>query len=118
MVNLQAGFAKFSDHWSPRVAGQVNDMQVKLVKLEGEFDWHHHESEDELFWVTKGTMVMQFRDRDVRVGPSEFIIVPAKVEHCPLVPEGEVECVLFEPATTLNTGNMETSKTVHNLKEI
>ena len=112
---MAKGFGKFSDHWSPKIAGEVNGMHVKLVKLAGEFDWHHHDDEDELFLVCKGTMVMQFRDRNVTVNPGEFIIVPRLVEHCPNVPEGEVECMLFEPASTLNTGNVVTEKTVRDL---
>ena len=111
-MNLQDGFSKFNDHWSPKVVGEVNGMHVKLVKLEGDFDWHHHDTEDELFMVVNGIMKMQFRDRDVLVNPGEFIIVPRLVEHCPSVPEGEAEIMLFEPASTLNTGNVVTDKTV------
>ena len=116
-MNLTHGFEQFNDHWNPKIAGQVNGMHIKLVKLQGEFDWHHHEHEDELFMVTKGQMIMQFRDRDVIVNPGEFIIVPRMVEHCPLA-EHEVECVLFEPASTLNTGNVVTDKTVHELGRV
>lgn len=114
-VNLRDGFSKFHDHWSPKIVGEVNGMHVKLVKLEGDFDWHHHVDEDELFMVVNGTMKMQFRDRDVVVNPGEFIIVPRLVEHCPSVPEGEAEIMLFEPASTLNTGNVVSDKTVAEL---
>jgi mannose-6-phosphate isomerase-like protein (cupin superfamily) len=114
-VNLEQGFAAFSDQWSPKIAGEVNGMHVKLVKLEGDFDWHHHDNEDELFLVTKGELTMQFRDRDVLVRPGEFIIVPRRVEHCPAARSGEVECMLFEPSTTLNTGNIVSDKTVAEL---
>ena len=93
-------------------------MHVKLVKLEGDFDWHHHEDEDELFLVLKGTLLMQFRDRDVHVNPGEFIIVPRMVEHCPAAQCGEVECLLFEPASTLNTGNVASDKTVAELDRL
>jgi len=116
-VNLPEAFARFSDYARPRVAGDINDMQVKLVKLKGEFLWHHHEHEDELFLVHKGVLTMQFRDRTVQVGPGEFIIVPHGVEHCPLAAE-EVEIVLFEPKTTLNTGNIESERTVRELERV
>jgi mannose-6-phosphate isomerase-like protein (cupin superfamily) len=116
-VNLSQAFARFSDHARPRVAGDINDMQVKLVKLKGEFVWHHHDNEDELFLVHKGVLTMQFRDRTVEVGPGEFIIVPHGVEHCPLAAE-EVEIVLFEPKTTLNTGNVENERTVRELERV
>jgi mannose-6-phosphate isomerase-like protein (cupin superfamily) len=116
-VNLAQAFGTFSDHARPRVAGDVNTMQIKLVKLQGEFLWHHHEQEDELFLVHKGRLTMKFRDRTVEVGPGEFIIVPHGVEHCP-VAEEETEIVLFEPATTLNTGNVESERTVRELERI
>jgi mannose-6-phosphate isomerase-like protein (cupin superfamily) len=120
-VNLEQKFAQFSDHWSPKVVGQVNDFHVKLVKLKGEFVWHHHDREDELFLVTKGVLRMKLREGDrereelVRAG--EFIIVPRGVEHCPVADE-EVELVLLEPATTLNTGNVESERTVRELERI
>lgn len=109
-VNLQAKFGSISEFWSPKIAGEVNDAYVKLVKLKGEFVWHHHEKEDELFFVTKGTMRMRFRDRDVLVNAGEFIIVPHGVEHMP-VAEQEVELILLEPKTTLNTGNVRNERT-------
>ena len=116
-VNLEAKFAKFSDHWSPKIAGELNDSYVKLVKLQGEFTWHHHDHEDELFLVISGTLIMQFRDRNVVVNPGEFIIVPKGVEHNPKA-ESECHIVLLEPKTTLNTGNVENERTVAELQRI
>ena len=113
-VNLADAFASFSDHWSPKVAGDINDAQVKLVKFEGKFDWHHHEQEDELFLVIKGTMRIGLRDGDVDVGEGEFIIVPRGVEHCPEAVNGECHVLLLEPKSILNTGNVITEKTVNN----
>src|SRR6266436_9703487 len=95
-VNLAEKFAGFSDHWSPKIAGELNDSYVKLVKFQGEFVWHHHENEDELFLVVKGRMLMRFREREVCVDEGEFIIVPRGVEHMPVAPE-EVQVVLLEP---------------------
>ena len=110
-VNLREKLTQFHDHWNPRIAGELNGQHVKLAKLKGEFIWHHHEHEDELFLVIKGTLLMKFRDRDVEVREGEFIIVPAGVEHKP-VAEEEVQVMLFEPATTLNTGNVRNERTV------
>lgn len=112
VVNLSDKFARFSDHWSPKVVGEVNDIHVKLVKLKGEFVWHHHEAEDELFLVVKGRLRMQLRDGDREVGPGEFIIVPRLTEHCPVALTDEVHVVLLEPRTTLNTGNVANERTV------
>ena len=116
-INLKEAFARFDDPWHPRIAGEVNDMQVKLAKLRGEFMWHHHEHEDELFLVVRGTLLMRFRDREVRVEPGEFIIVPRGVEHLP-VGIGECEVVFFEPATTLNTGNVVNERTLPELERL
>jgi len=110
-VNIARKLELFQDYWSPRVAGEINDMQVKLVKLKGEFVWHHHEHEDELFLVVKGELLMRLRDRDLRVGEGEFVIIPHGVEHMP-VAEEEVHVLLLEPKSTLNTGNVEDEKTV------
>ncbi len=110
-VNLAAAFATFSDHWNPRVAGDVNNFQVKLVKFDGKFDWHHHVAEDELFLVVSGRMKMGLRTGDVIVEPGEFIIVPHGTEHCPEAIDGECHVILLEPGSTLNTGNVETEKT-------
>lgn len=116
--NLENAFASFTETWSPRLAGEVNDMAVKLVKLEGEFVWHHHVSEDELFLVHKGRMLMKFRDRDEIVEEGEFIIVPHGVEHCPVALDGVCEVLLVEPATTVNTGNVEDPRKVTDLKRV
>lgn len=113
-VNLADAFASFSDHWSPKVAGDINDAQVKLVKIDGKFDWHHHEREDELFLVVKGTMRMGLHTGDVDLGEGEFIIIPKGIEHCPEALGGECHVLLLEPVSTLNTGNVLTEKTVSN----
>ena len=111
-VNLRQKFRLFQDYWSPKIVGELNDSYVKVVKLKGEFVWHHHEAEDELFLVVDGRLRMQFRDGDRELGPGEFIIVPRGVEHCPLALTDEVHVVLLEPKTTLNTGNVENERTV------
>jgi len=116
-INLQEKFSRFFDYWKPKIAGELNDSYVKLVKFRGEFVWHHHENEDELFLVVKGRMQMRFRDRDVWVHEGEFVIVPRGVEHMPVAPE-EVEVVLLEPKTTLNTGNIQNERTVNDLERI
>lgn len=103
-VNLAEKFGLFSEHWSPKIAGELNGQQVKLVKFKGPFVWHHHDHEDELFLVVRGSFIMEFRDKNVELKEGEFIIVPRGVEHRPNAPE-EVEVLLFEPASTLNTGN-------------
>ena len=102
-VNLTEQFARFSDLWSPKVVGAVNDFDVKLVKLRGEFVWHAHDVEDELFLVLVGTLRVQFRDCEVVIGPGEFLVVPHGIEHRP-VAEEEVHVLLLEPASTVNTG--------------
>lgn len=114
-VNLAEAFASFSDHWSPKVAGDINDAQVKLAKFEGKFDWHHHDEEDELFLVVKGTMRMGLRAGDVDVGEGEFLIVPKGIEHRPEALDGECHVLLLEPKSTLNTGHVITEKTVRDL---
>ena len=116
-VNLKEKFAKFQDYCTPRVIGEVNDCHVKAVKLKGEFIWHHHDNEDELFLVVKGTLRMKVRDRDAVVREGEFVIVPRGVEHCPVADE-EVHIVLIEPRTTLNTGNIQNERTVSQLERI
>ena len=116
-VNLKDKFGKFQDYCKPRVIGEVNDCQVKAVKLKGEFIWHHHDNEDELFLVVKGTLRMKFRDHEAVVREGEFVIVPRGVEHCPVADE-EVHIVLIEPRTTLNTGNIQNERTVSQLERI
>jgi mannose-6-phosphate isomerase-like protein (cupin superfamily) len=116
-VNLADKFRQFQNYWSPRIVGEVNDFHVKAVKLKGEFVWHHHEKEDELFWVVKGTLRMRFRDREEIVREGEFIIVPHGVEHMPVADE-EVHIILLEPKSTLNTGNVTNERTVRSLEQI
>ena len=116
-VNLAEKFAAFSDHYSPKIIGEVNESYVKAVKLAGDFVWHHHETEDEMFLVVRGRLVMRFRDRDIAVSPGEFIIVPRGVEHMPTAEE-ETEIILFEPKTVLNTGNLTNERTVTELERI
>ena len=121
-VSLAEKFAAFADQWSPKVAGELNGQQIKLVKFLGDFVWHHHDAEDELFLVVRGSFRMDYRDQsgaerslDVREG--EFVIVPRGTEHRPSAAE-EVHVMLFEPATTLNTGNVRNARTVEVLEEI
>lgn len=116
-VNLSDKFNLFDDYWKPRIAGEINDSYVKLVKLKGDFVWHHHDDEDELFLVVKGTMLMRLRDREVRVGEGEFIIIPRGVEHMPAAEE-EAHVVLLEPKSTLNTGNVHSERTLPELRRI
>jgi mannose-6-phosphate isomerase-like protein (cupin superfamily) len=116
-VNLAEMFGRFQDQWKPKIVGAVNDSLVKLVKFRGEFVWHHHDHEDEMFLVVKGRMRMQLRDGDVFVEPGEFIIIPHGVEHKP-VAEEDTEVVLFEPNSTLNTGNVRNERTVPELERL
>lgn len=116
-VNVSEKFARFTDYWSPKIVGELNEFHVKLVKIEGEFVWHHHEDEDEMFFVIKGTLIMKLRDKDVVVNEGEFIVIPHGVEHKP-VAETECHIMLFEPKETLNTGNVQDEKTVAALEWI
>jgi len=109
-VNLGQKFQLFDEHWSPKIVGELNGQHVKLVKLQGEFVWHKHDLEDELFFVVKGILQMEFRDKTVEINENEFLIVPRGVEHRPVAPE-EVRVMLFEPASTLNTGDVESDLT-------
>jgi mannose-6-phosphate isomerase-like protein (cupin superfamily) len=110
-IDLREKFAAFDEQWSPRIVAELNGQHVKLVKFRGEFVWHHHDHEDELFLVHRGRFRMEFRDHAVDLGPGEMIVVPRGVEHRPVADE-EVEVVLFEPAGTLNTGNVLNERTV------
>jgi len=110
-INLAEKFAHIHHHWEPRVAGELNGQQVKLVKFKGAFDWHHHENEDEMFLVVAGSFELHLRDRVIRLDQGEFIVVPHGVEHRPVAAE-EVQVMLFEPAGTLNTGNTTNERTV------
>jgi mannose-6-phosphate isomerase-like protein (cupin superfamily) len=116
-VNLSDKFASFSDHYNPRIAGEVNDAYVKLVKLKGEFIWHSHAVEDEMFLVIRGHLKMHFRERTVEVGPGEFIIAPHGVEHKPEA-DIETDVMLFEPKTVLNTGDVVNERTRAELERI
>lgn len=116
-INLAEKLSLFSDHWNPRIVGELNGQQVKLAKLQGEFVWHDHANEDELFLVLKGRLRMEFRDRAVEVGEGEMIIVPRGVEHRPVADE-EVHLMLFEPASTRHTGDVEHELTRHTLERI
>jgi mannose-6-phosphate isomerase-like protein (cupin superfamily) len=116
-VNVREKLALFADHWNPRVVGDLNGQQVKLVKFQGEFVWHDHAAEDELFLVVRGSFRMDFRDRSVTLKQGEFIIVPRGVEHRP-VAEQEVEVMLFEPAAIKHTGEVESELTVHRFERI
>lgn len=116
-VNLAQKFSLFDDRWSPKIVGELNDFYVKLAKLEGEFIWHHHDEEDELFLVIKGRLGMRFRDRDVWLEEGELLIVPRGVEHLPVAPE-ETHVLLFERQSTLNTGKVRNERTVEDLERI
>ena len=116
-VNLAEKLALFDERWSPRIVGELNGQQVKLVKVEGEFVWHHHDDEDELFLVVKGCLTMELRDKVLEIGEGEFVIVPRGVEHRPVARE-ETHILLFEPAATLNTGNVRNERTVETLEAI
>lgn len=116
-VNLREKMSQFSEHWSPRIAGELNGQMVKLAKFQGPFIWHQHENEDELFLVVKGRFRMELRDRAIDLEEGEFLIVPRGVEHRPVADE-EVHVLLFEPASTLNTGNVENERTLHELQRV
>jgi mannose-6-phosphate isomerase-like protein (cupin superfamily) len=109
-INLAEKFAKFDDRWRPKVVAELNGQHVKLVKIQGDFPMHHHENEDELFLVIAGRLEMRFRDRSVPVGPGEMIVIPRGVEHAPYA-EIETQILLFEPAGTVNTGNIQSERT-------
>ena len=116
-VNLAEKFTKIPDPWNPRIVGELNGQHVKLVKLLGEFVWHHHDDEDELFLVVEGRLRMKFREREVLIEKGEFLIVPRGVEHCSVADE-ECHVLLFEPASTLNTGNVRDDRTRDRLERI
>ncbi len=111
VVDLAQKFNLIREYWHPRIAGELNDSSVKLAKLKGEFVWHLHEQEDELFLVVKGTLVIRLRDQDLTVRPGQFVIIPKGVEHLPVADE-EVQVLLLEPKTTRNTGNVQSERTV------
>lgn len=120
VVDVAGKLASFEERWHPRVIAELNGQQVKVAKLEGEFFWHHHAEEDELFWVVRGTLRMQLRDpdeREVAIGPGQLLVVPRGVEHRPIA-DAECHVVLFEPASTLNTGNVRNERTLETLEKI
>lgn len=117
-VNLKESFALFSECWSPKIVGEINNEYVKLAKLAGKFDWHHHEHEDELFLVISGRLRMGLRTGDIVLEAGEFIIVPKGTEHCTEALTEECCVVLLEPKTTLNTGNIVNERTVHELDRL
>ncbi|MDA8669395.1 cupin domain-containing protein [Flavobacteriales bacterium] len=116
-INISQKLAQFNDHWNPRIIGELNKQHVKLAKIKGEFIWHKHDDEDEMFLVLKGTLKIEFRDRTETIQENEIIIVPKGVEHKPIADE-EVSIMLFEPATTINTGDLENERTRKNLESI
>ncbi|MBS1536660.1 MAG: cupin domain-containing protein [Bacteroidetes bacterium] len=116
-INISEKLSQFHDHWNPRIVGELNGQHVKLAKFQGEFVWHKHEDEDELFYVLSGEFTMEFRDQSVVLHENEFLIVPRGVEHRP-VAEKEVSVLLFEPASTLNTGDMVNELTKETLERI
>ena len=116
-VNLAQKFGLFDEYWSPRIAGEINDSHVKLVKLKGEFVWHHHDNEDELFLVVKGHLTIRLCDQDIELDEGEFVIIPKGVEHLPIAAE-EAHVILLEPKSTLNTGNVQSERTVAELKSV
>ncbi len=117
VVSLAEKFALFSEHWSPKIVGEVNESYVKLVKLKGEFVWHHHPNEDEMFLVVKGRLLIETPGKDLLLDPGDFVVIPMKLEHRP-VAKDEVEVVLFEPKSTLNTGNLENERTRTKLERL
>lgn len=116
-VNIQQKLSLFSDHWSPKIVGELNGQQVKLVKFKGEFVWHKHDNEDEMFYVLKGNFIMEYRDKAVVLNENEFLIVPRGIEHRPVATE-EVSVMLFEPASTLNTGDTKNELTKYDLPSL
>jgi mannose-6-phosphate isomerase-like protein (cupin superfamily) len=114
-INLKEKFKLFKDHWSPKIIGELNNSHIKLAKLKGEFVWHKHDNEDELFLVIKGNLTIKFRDQDVHLSPGELLVIPKGVEHLPIA-EKEVHVVLIEPKGTLNTGNIQNKLTHTNLE--
>lgn len=111
IVNLNEKFSLFTDQWHPKIAGELNDSYVKLVKVQGEFVWHQHEKEDELFFVVKGALTIKLRDRDLIIRDGEFVIIPKGLEHMPVAAQ-EAWIMLLEPKTTSNTGNVTNERTV------
>jgi len=116
-VNIEEKLSRINDYWNPRIIGELNGQQVKVTKLKGEFVWHKHDSEDEMFFIIKGELEMQLREGSINIKPGEFIIIPKGMEHRP-VARDEVHLILFEPASTLNTGNVRNDFTKEKLERI
>ena len=116
-VNLAQKFSLFNDYWQPKIVGDLNDSYIKIVKVKGEFVWHHHDNEDELFLVVKGRLLMKLHDGDIWLEEGEFLVVPRGVEHCPFAPE-EAHLLLLEPKGTLNTGSVQNERTVEDVERI
>ena len=116
-INLNQKLSLFHEHWNPKIVGEMNDSYIKLAKLQGEFDWHHHDNEDELFFVVKGQLTIKFRDKDLVLSAGELVVIPKGVDHMPVAAE-EVHVMLIEPKGTLNTGNVVTEKTKQVLERI
>lgn len=116
-INIEAKLGLFQDYWNPRVVADLNGQQVKLVKFQGAFDWHQHDHEDELFLVVNGSFRMEFRDREIALNKGELVVVPRGVQHRP-VADSEVHVLLFEPASTVNTGDTKSKFTVEHLQRI
>jgi len=116
-VNLSEKFSLVNNYWDPKIVGELNNQYVKIAKLKGVFVWHHHEKEDELFMVVKGHLTIKLRDSNIELNEGEFYVIPRGVEHMP-VAEDEVQVLMFEPQTTVNTGNADSDKTISNLEKI
>jgi mannose-6-phosphate isomerase-like protein (cupin superfamily) len=116
-VNLAEKFGQFFEHWSPKIVGELNESYVKVAKLKGEFVWHHHDDEDEMFFVVKGSLTMRLKDKDIEIREGEFLIIPKGVEHLPIAKE-EVSVMLIEPKSTRNTGNFIDNRTIENIQQI
>ncbi|MBF4692094.1 cupin domain-containing protein [Fusibacter ferrireducens] len=116
-INISEKLSLFNEYWSPTIIGEVNDSYIKLAKFKGEFIWHTHENEDEMFYVLKGVLTIKFREKEVQIKENECIVIPRGIEHMP-VAEEEVHVMLVESKTTLNTGNVVNERTVENLKKI
>jgi mannose-6-phosphate isomerase-like protein (cupin superfamily) len=117
VVNLPEKFSLIDEHWSPKLLGELNNQAVKIAKLKGEFIWHHHENEDEMFFVIEGSMIIKLKDKDIVLNKNEFFIIPKGVEHKP-VAEDEVLVMMFEPMSTINTGNIESDITIKNIEKV
>jgi len=117
VVNLSEKFNLINEHWSPRLIGELNNQAVKIAKLKGEFIWHHHENEDEMFFVIEGSMIIKLKDKDIVLNKNEFFIIPKGIEHKP-VARDEVLVMMFEPMSTINTGNIESDITIKDIEKI